>query len=120
MPGVPAFPRFAEQAPIPFDRDKTWGAIYADDRVPILGGVVPFCGIALRPAQAGITEAHPTTARQLRARIARVQMMKSNYSTKGGSMSKQAESLRTSDPMAMSNSRREFLKSAALGGLTLG
>ena len=35
-------------------------------------------------------------------------------------MSKQAESLRASDPTSMSNSRREFLKSTALGGLTLG
>jgi len=35
-------------------------------------------------------------------------------------MSKQAESLCTSNPTAMSNSRREFLKSAALGGFALG
>jgi len=35
-------------------------------------------------------------------------------------MNKQDESIRASDPTPTSNSRREFLKSAALGGLTLG
>src|SRR6478609_11958738 len=35
-------------------------------------------------------------------------------------MNKQDESIRDSDPTPTSNSRREFLKSAALGGLTLG